>query len=75
MADQSNTSSLKGVSKKARLAHLRAQIADLEAEMTDEKTDELVNGLLLSEYRQYGRQMILDKFGLEGTKVACCDQK
>lgn len=51
----------------SKIAVLKAEIAKLEAlEGEDHETRERDDGLSLPEYRRYGRQMILDGFGLEG---------
>lgn len=64
--------------KRERLAALRAEISHLEQEADaleqscsdamPETEEDMGLPLKRSEYRRYGRQMILEGFGLEGTQ-------
>lgn len=46
------------------LAETKQQLRDLEAPLNGPKADDSHLPLLLDEFRRYGRQMILDGFGL-----------
>ena len=51
----------------SKIAALKAEMAKLEAlDAEDHEKQEQDDGLSLPDYRRYGRQMILDGFGLEG---------
>jgi len=51
----------------SKIAQLKAEIARLETLEAEEEAEHIEHeSLTLPEYRRYGRQMILDGFGLQG---------